>query len=209
MAPDTIDPSVMPVAELVAGVVANDDQALSELFRRYRKGLNWLARQQGVSDHDAEDVAQESMIDAILQIQVGGIQCPQALTGYLRTICIRKAVNFRLKSRKYDSYDASPLLAANVQLKDDTGDSERKLMIKERADICRKALEQLKPKERELLTRFYLEEQSQEQIMREMKLSVTQFRLNKSRAKQMFGKAGKRLLDGSRKRLMGGLLRAA
>jgi RNA polymerase sigma-70 factor (ECF subfamily) len=44
------------------------------------------------------------------------------------------------------------------------------------------------------LTRFYLKEQPQEQICREMDLSETQFRLLKSRAKAKFGEIGRKSL---------------
>ena len=45
-----------------------------------------------------------------------------------------------------------------------------------------------------MLTRFYLEEESAEEICRNMDLSETQFRLIKSRAKARFGELGKRRL---------------
>jgi len=54
--------------------------------------------------------------------------------------------------------------------------------------------ELLKDHEREILRRFYLEEQTQEQICAEMGLTETQFRLLKSRAKARFGELGRRRL---------------
>jgi len=42
----------------------------------------------------------------------------------------------------------------------------------------------LRPKEREVLVRFYLDEQDGDTIQREMGLSATQYRLLKSRSKQ-------------------------
>ena len=45
-----------------------------------------------------------------------------------------------------------------------------------------------------LFRSFYLREQSQEQICEEMKLTETQFRLLKSRAKARFGELGKKKL---------------
>ncbi len=49
-------------------------------------------------------------------------------------------------------------------------------------------------RDREILTRFYLMEQSQQQICDQMCLTETQFRLLKSRAKARFGELGKRRL---------------
>jgi DNA-directed RNA polymerase specialized sigma24 family protein len=52
-------------------------------------------------------------------------------------------------------------------------------------------LNSLPKRDREVLARFYLEEQRPERICREMGLSETQFRLVKSRAKARFGELGK------------------
>ena len=57
-----------------------------------------------------------------------------------------------------------------------------------------KVLRGISARDREILTRFYLYEQTQEQICAEMNLSETQFRLLKSRAKARFGELGKRSL---------------
>jgi DNA-directed RNA polymerase specialized sigma24 family protein len=51
-------------------------------------------------------------------------------------------------------------------------------------------------RDREILRRFYVEEQSQETICEEMGLSYNQFRLLKSRAKARFGELGKRVASG-------------
>jgi DNA-directed RNA polymerase specialized sigma24 family protein len=67
---------------------------------------------------------------------------------------------------------------------DDRADPERLLEIQERAKILREGLKSLKPQEQEILTRFYLKGETPEQICAAMKLTETQFRLNKSRSKQ-------------------------
>jgi DNA-directed RNA polymerase specialized sigma24 family protein len=54
-----------------------------------------------------------------------------------------------------------------------------------------RVLNSLPKRDREVLARFYLEEQAHGQICREMGLTETQFRLVKSRAKARFGELGK------------------
>ncbi len=56
------------------------------------------------------------------------------------------------------------------------------------------ALECLSSRDREILVRYYLSEQSREQICREMSLTETQFRLAKSRAKAKLGNTGRKKL---------------
>ena len=68
-------------------------------------------------------------------------------------------------------------------------------MFSQRADMINRVLGELSERDREILTRFYLLEQSQDQICSEMALTETQFRLLKSRAKARFGELGKKKID--------------
>ena len=60
--------------------------------------------------------------------------------------------------------------------------------------LIRRVLAELSDRDQEILTRFYLQEQGQDQICDEMSLSETQFRLLKSRAKARFGELGRKKL---------------
>jgi len=60
--------------------------------------------------------------------------------------------------------------------------------------LVQRVLSELSSRDREILTRFYLHEESQEEICIEMTLTETQFRLLKSRAKSRFGELGKKKL---------------
>ncbi|MDQ6708268.1 MAG: hypothetical protein M3Z85_20105 [Acidobacteriota bacterium] len=65
-------------------------------------------------------------------------------------------------------------------------------MNREHEEIAGKVLKGISKRDREILTRFYIAEQSQDEICTQMKLTETQFRLLKSRAKARFGEMGKR-----------------
>jgi RNA polymerase sigma-70 factor (ECF subfamily) len=84
-------------------------------------------------------------------------------------------------------------LEFGLELAEPCKNPESEIISRERAAIGRKALLSLPPRNREILSRFYLKEQTQEQICREMKLTETQFRLGKSSAKARFAEAGKML----------------
>jgi RNA polymerase sigma-70 factor (ECF subfamily) len=66
---------------------------------------------------------------------------------------------------------------------------------REKVDIMFEVLRDMSGRDRDILTRFYLYEQSQETISREMDLTPTQFRLLKSRAKARFAELGRKKLD--------------
>jgi DNA-directed RNA polymerase specialized sigma24 family protein len=60
---------------------------------------------------------------------------------------------------------------------------EEETIQREKVEVMVQVLRELSARDRDVLTRFYRYEQPQEQICREMKLTATQFRLLKSRAK--------------------------
>ena len=73
---------------------------------------------------------------------------------------------------------------------------ERSVIARQRAEIAHKVLSGVSRRDREILNRFYVLEQSQERICADMGLSYNQFRLLKSRAKARFGELGKRVAAG-------------
>ncbi|MDE3196845.1 MAG: sigma-70 family RNA polymerase sigma factor, partial [Acidobacteriota bacterium] len=72
----------------------------------------------------------------------------------------------------------------------------RALLDRQRFEIASRVLQGISHRDREILNRFYVEEQSPDQICDEMGLSFNQFRLLKSRAKKRFGSLGQRLAKG-------------
>ena len=77
---------------------------------------------------------------------------------------------------------------------DHSSNPEETAISEQRAAIMRQVLDEISERDREILTRFYIQEQPQEVICEEMGLSETQFRLLKSRAKARFGELGRRKL---------------
>jgi len=71
---------------------------------------------------------------------------------------------------------------------------EEAAIQRQHEEVAEIVLRSISGRDREILTRFYLLEQTQEEICVEMKLSDTQFRLLKSRAKARFGELGRKKL---------------
>jgi len=78
--------------------------------------------------------------------------------------------------------------------------SEWDSLADERKWLVEAALSRLVERDREILIRYYLHEQSQDRICAEMGLTETQFRLLKSRAMARFGELNRELT--TRKRLI-------
>jgi RNA polymerase sigma factor (sigma-70 family) len=85
-------------------------------------------------------------------------------------------------------------LDSTVRVADTRENPEESAIFRQRAELIQRVLGELPERDREILTRFYLHEQSQDQICEDMSLTETQFRLLKSRAKARFGDLGKKKL---------------
>ncbi len=83
-------------------------------------------------------------------------------------------------------------LDASARVPDPSGNPEEVAIFNQKEDLVRRILAELSSRDREILTRFYLQEESQEEICAVMILTETQFRLLKSRAKSRFGELGKK-----------------
>ncbi len=125
--------------------------------------------------------------------------------GFVRTVVRRQVAAFideTVQTRK-DQAD----IEVGSRVPDSRSNPERRVIDDEKNQIMYEILRGISSRDRDILTRFYLYEQSPEQICVEMRLSDTQFRLLKSRAKARFAELGRKRL--SRAPLMNVLLRKA
>jgi hypothetical protein len=89
--------------------------------------------------------------------------------------------------------------AQSVDLPSAVSESPEQITLRaEREAIARKVLTALAPRQREVLTRFYLDGQTEEEIRAATGLSANQFRLIKWRAKQRYADLVKELLNKGR-----------
>jgi RNA polymerase sigma factor (sigma-70 family) len=174
-------------ADMVDRIRRGDQSAEEALFGRLRQGLGCIiGHRLGSWDKDAiEDLTSVVLLEVLKGIRTGALREGAKLLGYTRTITIRVVaaeIEARIKARCEE-----PLVVESVGR---YGESpEENLQREDRVAALRKALMTLSPKERDVLTRFYLDEQEPKQIMRDMGLTETQYRLLKSRSKAKLAKA--------------------
>ena len=176
-------------AELVDKIRQNDANGMEELYRVFSRGVRfYLCRQLGPQDLD--DRVHDTFLIVTQAIQRGDLREPERLMGYVRTIVRRQVaaqIETNVQSRKHH-FDLDWGLAVS----DSGSNPEQNAIQRESQRIALKVLKSIGPRDREILIRFYLYEQSPETICTEMGLTETQFRLLKSRAKARFGQLGKR-----------------
>jgi RNA polymerase sigma-70 factor (ECF subfamily) len=139
---------------------------------------------------DLEDKIHDLFLIVTQSIRRGELREPERLMGYVRTVVRRQVaahIDDAVQARRYHTD-----LEGTLVLSDRRPDPERGAIDRQKQELAMRILNSIAKRDREVLIRFYLDEQKPEEICRAMNLTETQFRLIKSRAKARFGELGKR-----------------
>jgi RNA polymerase sigma-70 factor, ECF subfamily len=176
-------------SRLVDLVRAGNPAGMEELYAVFAKGIRFFLWRQ-IGTQDLDDKVHDVFLIITQSIQRGELREPERLMGYVRTI-VRRQVAAHIESAVRARRDHRPIDNLST-LRDRTPDPERTVIAIESHEVAMRVLNGLPQRDREVLVRFYLREQSADQICRELGLTDTQFRLIKSRAKARYGKLGQR-----------------
>jgi RNA polymerase sigma factor (sigma-70 family) len=169
----------MPWSEIVDEIRTGNERSVEGLYTAVsdcaRARLHRSVDPQFVDDH-----VQDILMIVLAAIRSGELRDPNCLMGFVRTVTRRQvAVHIRgamIRRRRMISMEfADPVSPLHES-------PEASLASRERIAVVKNVLEKLCERDRDILTRFYYEEQDSEHICREMRLTATQFRLYKSRA---------------------------
>ena len=177
-----------PWSGLVEQIRNGNSSALEQMYHIFSTGIRfYLCRQLGPQDLD--DKVHDVFLIIVQSIQKGELREPERLMGYVRTIVRRQVaaqIDDNVKARRNQAD-----LEFGMALSDRHPNPERSAIEHQNGELALRVLNSLPKRDREVLARFYLEEQPPDRICREMGLTQTQFRLVKSRAKARFGELGR------------------
>lgn len=179
-------------ADLVCRIQGGDESGMEELYKIFAKGIRFfLCRQLGPQELD--DKVHDTFLIVVQAIQRGDLREPERLMGFVRTVVRRQVAAYidEVVHSRREEMD----IEMGGRIPDRRNNPEQSLAFRQKVELMKNVLRELSDRDREILTRFYLHEQTQEQICEDMGLSDTQFRLLKSRAKARFGDLGKRKLQ--------------
>jgi RNA polymerase sigma-70 factor, ECF subfamily len=177
---------------LVERIHRGEESGMEELYRLFGRGIRYyLCRQLGHQELD--DKVHDTFVIVVQAIRRGELREPERLMGFVRTV-VRRQVAAYIDNAVHSRRDELNL-DLGVRVADRRNNPEQSAAFRQKVEFMLDVLRCLSERDREILTRFYLDEQSQESICQEMGLSETQFRLLKSRAKARFGEIGKRKLQ--------------
>lgn len=186
-------------ATLVNKIRDGDPAGMEQLYVMFARGIRFfLYRRLGAQELD--DKIHDVFLIVVHAIRRGDLREPERLMGFVRTVVRRQVAAYIDQMVHCRREEAT--LEPGAPLPDQAANPEEDAMERERSQIMLRVLRGLSTRDREILTRFYLYEQTQEQICSEMNLTGTQFRLLKSRAKARFGEMGKRSVAGRSRNIL-------
>jgi RNA polymerase sigma factor (sigma-70 family) len=172
---------------MVQRIQADDPSGMEELYAVFTSGIRfYLCRQLGPQDLD--DKVHDAFLTIAQSIRRGDLREPERLMGYVRTVVRRQVAGYIGSAVEARRTLVDPDHGAI--LRDRKPDPERTAIDEQNNALAMRVLNTLPRRDREVLVRFYLQEQSPRQICRDMGLTATQFRLTKSRAKARFTELG-------------------
>src|SRR5581483_1985568 len=174
--------------ELVEKIKKKNPAALEELYGLVRNFTYFLMRQLGAEE--LQDNLHDMYLTVAQAITAGKLRDPQRLTAFLTTVA--RFYTYTQIERRVQSRNRLTDLES-VEVADRTN-LEGRAYEKQKVTFVREILNQMPRLDREILRRFYFEDQSKEEICRELQLTPTQFRNIKSQAKLALTQLGLRRL---------------
>lgn len=153
--------------EIISRIQMNDRTVLGEVFQRYKRMIFSYIRKFGGSDHEADDILQESIIVLWQKVNGGQFLLTSGLGTYLLGIAKNKWMSEVRKKKRYSGSELKP------EIHDGNPTSLQSLISEERISQVKIALNRLDPVCRKILLLFYFEEMSMDKIAREMKFANT------------------------------------
>jgi RNA polymerase sigma factor (sigma-70 family) len=174
-------------AQMIAGIKNLDSKAWEKFWLKfYRPMMSVVARRylRMFRAGNVSDVVNDALLRCVEQIRRGTEVNPDCLSRYVLVVVTRFAaqVNYRHAQLPSTSLWEREDDKATKTIRCPRPTVETELLLEGQSEILRKAMEQLRPSDRDLLIRFYYQGQTLQEVMTAYGITDTQFRLRKTRA---------------------------
>jgi RNA polymerase sigma factor (sigma-70 family) len=171
-------PALCTTTDLVDRIRKGENGSIEALCAKLRI-LAYCHLTHKVDRQYVDDKFHDVVVTVLEAICSGALKQPDRLMGFVSTIARRGVaaqIRANIKSRRCVSFEESDFAGTGYASPESAA-----LQTEEHAKL-NALLGGLRPRDRDILTRFYLREQNSAEICEEMHLTATQFRLYKSRA---------------------------
>lgn len=174
---------------LVDRIQSGETAAMEELYRLFARGVRFYIRRQ-LGLQEIEDKVHDTFVIVVQAIQRGELREPDRIMSFIRTVVRRQVANYISEAVhvRQEQLDLDYI----SEITDDNRTPEERVIFDQRVEMMKGLLRGISLRDREILTRFYILDQTMEEICEDMGISIDQFRLLKSRAKARFGAIGRR-----------------
>jgi len=167
--------------DLAGRIAAGDRQAETEFVQQFERGVRVLMRRHcRPSDPCVEDLVQDVLAGVIERLRAGAIRDAAALPGYVQAAVVHTA------SAEYRRRRPTEPIASLMELADGA-DPPSTLDAQQLSAVLRDLLGDLPvTRDRELLKRFYLDEEDKDSVCRDLGIEVQHFHRVVFRARERF-----------------------
>ncbi|MGH9584926.1 MAG: RNA polymerase sigma factor, partial [Bryobacteraceae bacterium] len=153
----------MEWSTLVAQIKAGEDAGMEQLYKLFSRGIRYyLCRQLG--PQELEDKVHDTFLIVVNAIRRGDLREPERLMGFVRTV-VRRQVAAYIEEAVHTRREQADL-ESGIAVADRKQNPEQEAILRQKTELMRAALECLSQRDRDILVRFYIQEQPQEQICR-------------------------------------------
>lgn len=167
--------SIMTDEQLIEQVKKGETEAFSQVLKRYEQKLFWFARRWVGSDFDAKEIVADSMM-AVYK-SVNNIDTKRSFSSYVYKIVKNFSISFLRKKGKIKEVELDEEILASQD------DVWEKLFSKDRREKIIKAINKLKPTQKQVIVMFYFEDRAYEDIAKALEIPVNTIRTLLRRAK--------------------------
>ncbi len=168
---------------LVERILKGDQTAESEMVERYNRGMLFMLRHRSKNQTLAEDISQETWRVVLQKIRAGDLNDPTKLSAFI----VQTAKN-QLLMHYRSSHQTKITLEDRADETVDNADQPQQVLEKYNlAQVVKKLVAELKtPRDRELIMRFYIQEEDKHSICKDFDLTELHFNRVLFRARQRF-----------------------
>jgi RNA polymerase sigma-70 factor (ECF subfamily) len=164
---------------LVARIQAGDRAAEAELVARFSHGLLLMLRRLTQNPALADDLHQETLTLVLAKIQRGEVREPERLAGFIRSTARNLFIADRRKEARYQALDGEGE-AEGPRLRPAFADKgpaplDRVVAAEEARQVQRLLGELRYDRDRQLLLRFYLSDESKEELCSDLEIEPERF----------------------------------
>ncbi len=163
-------PTQMDYVSLVNRIIAGDREAEAELVKHFQPAVLNIIRR-ATNNSMIEDFAQDTLLLVIVKIRNGELKHPDSLGAFIIRVAKNHVIEQMRKIRRRPSED----LEQAEQVRDTAPTALDQLQRSERRKRIRNLIYKLNPRYRELLLRYYINEEPKEIICADLRMTSKQF----------------------------------